>query len=179
MHVPNAAIVGVVAEAAGLELLERVVRLELTEVLREKLGKAYSPGASSALSFTWKDYGTFSISVSVAVNEVPAARAAVAEVMAQLAARPIDPDLLLRARAPLLEEFDNGLKTNAGWLALVDRAQTEPDRIDRFVKGKAQALAVTPAQVQALAARYLAAQRAVEVTVLPEGVDPAQPTVSR
>jgi len=167
-------------DAAGLELLERVVRLELTETLREKLGKAYSPGANSALSFTWKDYGTFSISVSVAVNEVPAARGAVAEVLAGLAAQPIDADLLLRARAPMLEDYDNALKTNAGWLALVDRAQTEPDRIERYVKGKDRVLAITPAQLQALAARYLAAQRGVEVTVLPEGVDPvAQPTVSR
>ena len=167
-------------DAAGLELLERVVRLELTETLREKLGKAYSPGANSALSFTWKDYGTFSISVSVAVNEVPAARGAVAEVLAGLAAQPIDADLLLRARAPMLEDYDNALKTNAGWLALVDRAQTEPDRIERYVKGKDRVLAITPAQLQALAARYLAAQGGVEVTVLPEGVDPvAQPTVSR
>ena len=166
--------------ALTLELLERVARIALTDELRETLGKAYSPGANSALSFTWKDYGTFSISVSVAVNEVPAARGAVAEVLGGLAAQPIDADLLLRARAPMLEDYDNALKTNAGWLALVDRAQTEPDRIERYVKGKDRVLAITPARLQALAARYLAAQGGVEVTVLPEGVDPvAQPTVSR
>ena len=151
----------------------------MTEVLREKLGKAYSPSAGSAVSFTWKDYGTFTVNASVAVNEVPAARAAIAEALAGLRARAIDPDLLLRARAPMLEDFDNALKTNAGWLALVDRAQTEPDRIERYVKGKDRLLAITPAQLQALAARYLTSQRAVEVTVLPEGVDPVQPTVSR
>ncbi|MBK6801807.1 M16 family metallopeptidase [Novosphingobium sp.] len=167
------------AEALALELLGRVVRLEMTEVLREKLGKAYSPSAGSAVSFTWKDYGTFTVNASVAVNEVPAARAAIAEALAGLRARAIDPDLLLRARAPMLEDFDNALKTNAGWLALVDRAQTEPDRIERYVKGKDRLLAITPAQLQALAARYLTSQRAVEVTVLPEGVDPVQPTVSR
>ena len=111
---------------------------------------------------------------------MPAARAAIAEAMASLRARAIDPDLLLRARAPMLENFDNALKTNSGWLALVDRTQTEPDRIERYVKGKDRLLAITPAQLQALAARYLTPQGAVEVTVLPEGVDPAaQPTVSR
>jgi len=169
-------------EALGLELLERVVRLELTEVLREKLGKAYSPGASSQLSFTWRGYGTFSITASLAVSEVPAARAAIAEALAGLRAAPIDPDLLLRARAPMLEDFDNALKTNQGWLALTDRAQTEPDRIDRHVKGKERLLALTPAQLQTLARRYLTAEGAVEITVLPEGVEEpasAQPTVSR
>ena len=77
--------------------------------------------------------------------------------------------MLLRARAPLLEAYDNALKTNGGWLSLVDRAQTEPDRIERLLKAKDRAAAITPADVQALAARYLAPKAAVRVLVLPGG----------
>lgn len=158
------------AETQALELLERVVRIELTETLREKLGKAYSPSASSAPSQTWTGYGTFALATSVDVREVPAARIAIAETVATLRDAPISADLLQRARQPMLEAQDNALKSNRGWLVLVDRAQTEPERIARHAKRRDLLLAVTPAQLQALARRYLAVKDAVEVLVLPDGV---------
>lgn len=156
-------------EALALELLERVVRIELTETLREKLGKAYSPSASSTTSLTWKDYGTFAVAASVEAGEIPATRKAIADTLARLRDAPISDDELQRARQPLLEGLDNALKTNGGWLTLVDRAQTESDRIDRQLKAQLRLLSVNPAQVQALAQRYLQMKDAVEILVLPEG----------
>lgn len=157
--------------AITLELLERIVRIELTDTLREKLGKAYSPSASSSPSQTWRDYGTFAVNASVDVREVPAARAAIAETIASLRDGPISDDLLQRARQPMIEAQDNALKSNRGWLALVDRAQTEAYRIERFRQAKGRLLAITPAEIQAFAMRYLGAGDAVEILVLPEGVE--------
>lgn len=157
-------------EAMKLELLERVTRIELTETLREKLGKAYSPSAASSLSRFWKGYGIFGIAASVDVHDVPATRAAIADTVAALRAAPISDDVLQRARAPMIEAFDNGLKSNAGWLTLVDRAQTEPEEIDRYLKAKDRLLAVTAADLQAEAQRYLDPGEEVEVLVLPVGV---------
>lgn len=164
-----------------LELLERVVQIELTDTLREKLGKAYSPGASSNASRTWRGYGTFALSASVDVAEVDATRSAIAETLAELRAAPASADLLLRARAPLLENFDNLLKSNAGWLAYVDRAQSEADRIERYAKAKQRLLSVTAEDLHRLAQQYLTVNGAVEVSVLPDGIDPPVPqaTVSR
>ena len=154
-----------------LALLQRVTQIELTDALREKLGKTYSPGAGSNTSRTWRDWGLFSINASVDVKEVPVTRAAIGETVAELRDRPVSEDVLLRARAPLLEAYDNALKNNSGWLSLVDRAQTEPDRIERYLAGKARIQAITAKDLQALARLYLTAGGAVEVTVLPEGVD--------
>ncbi|MFM5953028.1 MAG: M16 family metallopeptidase [Novosphingobium sp.] len=156
--------------ALQLELLERVARIAMTDTLREKLGKAYSPGANSNASRTWRGYGSFSVNASVDVKEVPATRAAIAETIGALRDAPVSDDVLLRAREPMLEGLDNVLKTNSGWLTFVDRAQTEPDRIDRYVKSRERLQAVSPAEIQALAKRYLTADGAVEVDVLPEGV---------
>ncbi len=159
-------------EALKLGLLDRIVQIEITETLREKLGKAYSPDATSDLSRAWKGYGTFSITASVETGEVPATRAAIAQVLAELRDRPVSADIVQRARQPMLESYDNALKTNRGWMALVDRAQTEADHIARFQLAKQRLLAITVADVQAMVRRYLTEGGAVEITVLPEGVNP-------
>ena len=159
------------AETEALELLERMMRVELTDMLRERLGKAYSPGADSAPSRVYRDYGIFAVTASVDVADVPATRAALAQAIAELRDRPIDPDLVQRARQPMIEGIDNALKNNPSWLSLVDRAQTEPDRIDRYLKSKERLMAITPADIEALAKRYLDPKAAVEVLVLPKDVE--------
>ena len=159
-----------------LALLQRVTQLALTDDLREKLGKAYSPGAGSSASRTYRGYGTFALNASVDVGEVNATRAAMQGTIADLRAAPVSDDVLLRAKAPMLEAYDNALKSNAGWLTLVDRAQTEPDRIERFVHGKARLQAITAKDLQALAKQYLTPGGSIEVTVLPEGIEIPPPT---
>lgn len=156
-------------EKQVFNLLERIVRIELLDSLREKLGKAYSPSARSETSPYWRGYGTFAVNASVDVADVAGVRAAILQTVAELRDKPIDPDLVHRARGPLLETFANALKTNAGWMSLVDRAQTEADRIERHVRAAERLSAVTAEQVQAAARKYLAPDRAVEVLVLPEG----------
>lgn len=162
-------------ETLKLQLLERVVRIELTDSLREALGKAYSPSAGVSLSRHWKGYGTFAVVASIDVADVPAARKAIDDVMASLRKAPIGDDVLQRARQPLLESYQNALKSNGGWLSLVDRAQTEADRIDRFNRARDRLSALTAADVQAEAQRYLDPAQGLEVLALPEGVsEPAK-----
>lgn len=158
------------AEATvALKLLERVVRLEITGTLREKLGQAYSPSAASSPSAAWKGYGTFGIAASVDVAQVSAAREAIMETIRQLRAQPVDDDILRRARQPMLERYDNALKSNRGWIGLVDRAQTEAFRIDRYLQAPDRLKALTGADVQAMAQTYLDPEAVLEVLVLPEG----------
>lgn len=151
-----------------LELLQRVMRLALTEKLREELGQTYSPGVSANQSRVWPGYGTFSISAQVDTGQVDAARHAMQEAVADLAAGRIDEDMLLRARQPLLESYANALATNNGWMGLADRAQTQPDRISRFVDAPDVVRAITAGRLQQVALQYLAEGTAVEIVVLPE-----------
>ncbi len=89
------------------------------------------------------------------------------ETVRALIARPVSDDELLRARAPMLEAYDNALKTNGGWMNLVQRAQRKPERIGRFVEGKQRLAALTAEDVQAMAARYLEPDERLEIVVLP------------
>ena len=161
--------------ALTLEMLERVMRVQLTDRLREALGKAYSPSANSWLSRHWKGYGTFSVNASVDVRDVPATREAIHKVVQDLNTAPVSADVFRRARQPLLESLHNALKSNSGWLSLVDRAQSEAERIDRYVQAEQRILALTPADLEVMARRYLTPNSGLEVLVLPEGVStPAQ-----
>ena len=155
-------------DALRLELLQRVVQVELTDDLREKLGATYSPGVNADQSRTWRGYGTFNIAAPVAASQVEPARQAMLDTIQRLTTQPVDADTLLRARQPLLESYDNALKTNAGWLSLADDAQREPDQIARFVAAKAKLAAITPAELQAVAARFLKVGERLEIDVLPK-----------
>ncbi|MFZ1742184.1 MAG: insulinase family protein, partial [Pontixanthobacter sp.] len=138
-----------------LNLLERIVRLQLTEKLREELGQVYSPSVDSSQSGTYIGYGTFSIGASVDVSKIDAAKAAMTAVIEELRRTPPDADLIQRARQPVLEMFDNRLKSNAGWMSLVSRAQSEPEYIDIFTGAQQRYLGITGAELQVLAIEYL------------------------
>ncbi|MBT2134389.1 insulinase family protein [Croceibacterium sp. LX-88] len=155
-------------EVLKLDMLDRVMRIELTDKLREDLGKTYSPGVSASESDTYAGYGTFNIAASVDVREVDATRAAILETVRSLIDKPVDDDTLLRARKPLLEAYDNALKTNAGWMNLAYRAQSKAERIERFTMGKDRLAALTPADVQEMAAKYLQPDQRLEILVLPK-----------
>lgn len=159
-------------EAIALELLQRVLQVELTDTLREALGKAYSPGVGASTPRVWRGWGTFTLRASVDVKEVAATRAAMRGLLEELRKAPVSADVVQRARAPMLENLDAVLKTNGGWMGLVDRAQSKPDGIDRFAASRAIIAALTADDLLALARRYLDPDQGLEVLVLPEGVEP-------
>lgn len=155
------------AAALRLSLLARIAQIALTERLREELGQTYSPSAASSNSRIYPGYGTFAISATAAADQTAPVAVAMRAMIADLAARPVDPDLLERARRPLLEAYDNALKDLGGWAGLAARAQSEPDRLARWQAAPALIRAITPADVQAAAKAYLANADPVEVLVVP------------
>lgn len=161
-------------ESAALTLLERLVRLEVTDELRERLGQTYSPSVSASQSRVFPGYGVLSISASLDTNQVNVARDAMIRTITSLRSASADEDLMLRARRPVLESYENLLKSNSGWMGLVNRAQTQPDRIDRYLAGRDMIESVTAEELRILAERYLDLEKAVEIVVLPEVLIPPQ-----
>ena len=155
----------------GLELLQRVARIALTDSLREELGQTYSPSASAEQSRTYPGYGTFGFSASLNAEHVDEARDAMLATLDKLRGGGIDEDLLLRARQPMLEAYDNLLDTNGGWLQIADEAQSQPWRIERFLTGRDKIAALSAADLTALAQRYLVPDERLQIAVMPR---PAQ-----
>lgn len=160
-------------EAQRLALLARIVRLELTDRLRETLGQAYAPSAASSLSHFYPGYGTFTVQAAVAADQIEATRAAINDLVDALRNGPVDADLVERARKPWLEEHRNYLKDIGGWLALAARAQSEPERIDRFLASAEVMAAITPGDLHSTALHYLVPGGAVTFVVTPDRPGPA------
>ncbi|MEL6707587.1 MAG: insulinase family protein [Pseudomonadota bacterium] len=154
-------------EATKLRLLGAVMRLELIDRIREELGQAYSPSAGVSLSRYYDDYGTVTISVSLEDTQIEAAREAIGTLLADLADDGITDDLIERARKPLLERHENALKGLGTYTSLSARAQTDPERIDRFFVYPDILNATTTADLKSLAQQYLKPEDAVTFFVVP------------
>jgi zinc protease len=153
-----------------LVLLADILRLELTDKLREELGDTYTVGVASAASDVYEDYGYLRVSTVVAPDKLDAVEKATEEVVTRLRDKPIDADLLARARNPSLERVDLQQRENGYWLDLVGEAQGDPKRLERHRLRKQIYLAVTPAEIQALARQYLSPDKMLAVRIVSDRV---------
>jgi zinc protease len=149
------------AEAMRLNLLGRVMKLMLTEELRERLGESYSPGAGASLSDDYPGYGHLYASSNVDAKDIATTRAAIFAIAKELRDKPVDADLLDRARRPLVETMVKARRENAYWLPYVMKATSAVARLDRSRGGIAEVEAATAEDLQALARRYLTDDKAL------------------
>ena len=150
-------------EAMRLNLLARVMQLMLTEELREKLGESYSPGAAASLSDEFPGYGHMLAASNVDYKDLATTRAAIFAIAKELRDKPVDADLIDRARKPLVEAMVKSRRENSYWLNYVAEATSHADRLDRSRKGIGEVEAATPAELQALAKRYLVDDKALVI----------------
>lgn len=154
-------------EASTLALLAEIVGLKLTEEVRENLGATYSPQAGASLSDTFTGFGTLSTSIVVTPRDADRVFAAIDAIARALREAPVDPDVLERARRPVLERIALNRRENGWWLGVLGQSQLRADRLDRYRTSEARARAVTPAMVQAAARRYLDPARDLRVRIVP------------
>lgn len=139
-----------------MALLADIVQIRLLDELREKLGATYGAGASSDMSDIYAGRGTFSVGTNGDPKDIDAIEKAVDAVIAEIVAAPVDADLFERGRKPSLESYTDWRRQNSTWLQIVDQAQTEPTRIDRFRQAEDMFRAITAQDVWEAAKRFLA-----------------------
>ncbi len=159
-------------EEATMRLLAAVMRLQLLEEIREKLGASYSPGASSSMSDTYDGYGTFSTSVVVAPQDAERVFATIAGIAGDLRNAPVDADLLDRARRPMLENLARQKTQNPYWLGMLSEAQLGADRLDRYRTYEQRLRNVTPEMMRGAAARYLTEDEMLRIRIVHQSLAP-------
>ena len=157
----------------GLELLGDVLDLMLTESVREKLGDSYGVGLESHMSEAFPGFGYLAANAVVAPDKTHEVLAAIEEAAAQLRNKPIDADLLKRARNPLLEKIDRSLRDNGFWVGALSEAQSEPDRLNRIRERQKIAQSITPAALQKLAQTYLQPSRLRQARIVSSKLETA------
>ena len=151
-----------------MDLLARIISLQLIDELREKLGATYGGSANSSMSAIYPMRGTFSISTSGDPKDLTAIETAVDAIITKIVTAPVDRDLFERARKPVLESYADWRKRNDTWIGVVSEAQTNPDRLDRFRNSETRFSSITPEDIWKLAKQYLAKPAPFTFRAIPE-----------
>ena len=153
-------------EVIGLGLLGDVLKVMLTDSVREKLGDSYGVSVASNMSDTFKGFGYLSAAAVVAPDKTDEVQQAIAEAVAELRDKPISDDLMARARNPEIEKSEHLRRDNGYWLAALSKAQSDPQRLARVREERALLKSITPAELQKLAREYLQPDRMQKVRIV-------------
>ncbi len=171
---PGPDAVGDRAEARTVDLLHRVMMLRALDEIRERQALTYSPGVEFNASQVFEDYGLVSMSALVTPENIGPFFAAAEAIAADLVANPIDQDELDRARRPAIEAQRQAQAGNAWWLSELSDITVRPADVANITTAISGLETVTPADIQAMAARILRPETAWKAEVVSEQA-PAQP----
>jgi len=151
-----------------LTILSNVFEDRLRKVIREELAAAYSPSCGSNCSSTYRGYGLFSVSIEVDPAQAATVQAAVLRIAEELRTGGATEDEVTRAKEPILTSIRQSMRQNGYWLnSVLARAQEKPDDLANARSRAEDFAAITKAEVDALAARYLDNARAARFIVTP------------
>ena len=152
-------------------LLRSVMRLKLTEVLREELGATYSPNANSERSYVFPGFGFVSATSAVEPQDVDRVMMAIDAIANEMATGGITEDELQRARQPILENIEERLENNGAWLSYIATAQSDPDYLAEVRSGADVYSSITVEDLTAMAAQYLQPEEALKIRIISENWD--------
>ncbi|MAL88539.1 MULTISPECIES: M16 family metallopeptidase [unclassified Brevundimonas] len=154
-------------EARMVRLLADVLRLRLIDELREGQAVTYSPQVSATASGTFEGYGYMSAAIEAPPEKLEGFFADVDQIAADLVANPVTEDELERARRPRVEALRRSQNTNGFWMSELQDAQTDPERLPTLRSALSDMESATPADLQAVARKYLVPSEAYRIQVTP------------
>lgn len=162
-----------ITESRKLDVLAAIFRDRLIDQLRSQAGVSYSPNVASQ----WP-LGLTAGGKMIALGMVPPDKTGfffqlARGIAADLVAKPVDADELNRALTPIKQQLIRQSSGNMFWMRLVEGGSYDPLRV-AAVGTLARDIATTsPAEVQALAAKYLRPDKDWTMMVVPEAGGPA------
>jgi zinc protease len=142
--------------AAAADVAASVLSTRLVDTVREKLGITYSPMVSADSSTELRGEGYFTAAIETPQANFAAFHSLLNEQLKDLAAKPVSGDELARAKQPLIEGERKKLETNDYWVDKLTAMTREPRIREEALAKLDDMQAVTAADVQALAASYVA-----------------------
>jgi len=147
-------------EARTVGILADVMELRVLDEIRERQALAYSPDVESSASEVYPGYGSIFVTAQTTPQNLGAYFSAVDAIAASLRDTPITEDELNRARAPTIEALRRGQAGNEYWLGQLEDVAAQPETIQQTLTHISDLEALTPADIQAAARKYLVADKA-------------------
>ncbi|WP_066765860.1 M16 family metallopeptidase [Sphingobium sp. CCH11-B1] len=157
-------------EARQLEILTQIFNDRLFDKLRSTEGAAYSPSVQNNWPFSYESGGYILVTSQVRPDRIAYFYDVVKKTAEDLAKTPVSDDELQRAVAPMRQLLMRASTGNAFWMSQMEGATQDPRYVDAMKAMSEDLLSVTPAQLQALAAKYLIPQKSWSAVALPQGV---------
>jgi zinc protease len=155
--------------ARQVRMLELVLQLRMTDLLRQKEGVTYSPQAIDNASWDYPGYGYVAAVMEAPPEKLDRFFTDLESIAKDLRDQPIGADELQRALQPEIDRREREQASSNGyWLSALDQAQTDPRRLDAVRGSIAGLQRVTPAQIQAVAQQYLQDDKAYKLVIDPE-----------
>ncbi len=161
-------------EARRVGLLAAVMELRVLARIREELAIAYGPGAGSSASDVFADYGSLFVSAQTTPENQATFFTEVDAIATSLRDTPITEDELTRARAPQVEALRRAQAGNEYWLGMLGEVAKRSNAAGEITSHVSDLEAVTPADIQALAQRYLVPAKAWRASVVSANAPAAQ-----
>lgn len=157
-----------ISESRRLEVLAQVVSNRMLDAIREKLGASYAPQVSSDWPEELANGGTLTVMAQIQPALAPRFFAVADEIAADLATRPIGADELARVIEPMRQQITRAATATAFFMWQLEGVTGDPARFANLGTIMRDYTAMTPAEIQALAAKYLVGAKAWRLAVLPE-----------
>lgn len=160
-----------VQQLRRMNVLASIVRDRLRKKLREELGSTYSPSAgfSANMVFNTALFSTTSVATRDEVNTI---QQHMLEIIDALTTEGISEDEFNRAIEPVKTQLSLSLRQNGYWLnTVLSQAHRYPFQLD-WARGRdADYDSIEVKELEALAQRYLTADNAAIISLLPENSD--------
>jgi zinc protease len=156
-------------EGRQLEILTQIFNDRLFDKLRSTEGAAYSPSVQNNWPFSYESGGYILVTSQVRPDRIAYFYDVVKTTAADLVKTPVTADELQRAVAPMQQLLMRASTGNAFWMNQMEGATHDPRYVQAMQTMSKDMLTVTPADLQALAAKYLVPGKSWSAIVLPEG----------
>jgi len=156
-------------EGAALHLLCAAFESRLRKRVREQMGATYAPSARYVSFPAYDALHHVRVNVDCSQEDADALLDIVLEIAAELSEEAIDADELLEAMAPLQESLKQAWTDNAYLLeSVLFAAQEYPEAVRGALRYRDGLVAeISAEEIRDLAARYLAAEDALAVAIVP------------
>lgn len=166
---PTGGGVGEIRTARQMDVLAAIFNDRLFERLRAQDGASYGPIVTSDWPTGFDEGGYLLVGSLLAPKDVDRFYDIAADITRELGASPVSADELARAAGPLREQIARALTGNLFWMHLLEGASRDPRVVRAALSIESDAAAITPGDIQALAQRYLVAERRWSLVILPSG----------